>query len=182
MLKNFSKLFCTVLLFTSLSVQAEDNPYTNGGSQYGSPYNGSQQMEAYPNTASPYSSSPSSNAPSVTPTSTTTSYQAAEPSPQYSNTNSDSGGPIQKVGDWWTRKRSQKTTGQPELDLANQRILSGKARIKAVKAREKLQKHIVRCKMETDRLTQEAERAEEQARLIENQVKFQEANMESVSK
>jgi hypothetical protein len=84
--------------------------------------------------------------------------------------------PLQKVSDWVNSKRKYNQTGKPEVDLANQRIRAGKARLRAVKAKEKLDKFITQSQSDIERLTKEAQTAESEAALIENQIRFQESN------
>jgi len=161
--------FLLMLLSSLLSLGLQANPYAEGGSQY----TGAYTQQAVPQASNPYASGGS-----LPPQ----SYQSPAPidaNVTVTDTNSPSVGakPWNRVGQWFDRKTNQRVTGKPEIDLANQRIQSGKARIKAVKAREKLEKHIANCKLQTDELTREAEQAEEQARLLENQVKFQESSL-----
>ncbi len=86
---------------------------------------------------------------------------------------------FQKVSDWVNSKRKYNQTGKPEVDLANQRIRAGKARLRAVKAKEKLDKFITQSQVDIQRLTKEAQTADSEAALIENQIRFQESNNQS---
>ncbi len=194
---SLSILLAATLTFPSFSLE---NPYASGGNQYGGDNFEAAQDNIYSQSAnnqinniSTQSSNPSpnlgtsqlSNSPNTVSSSTSnfSSLNTADTSPQAVPASTSSGAPT-KSGPWgkvdnWLHRRNVSPTGQPDMDLANQRIQAGKARIKAIKAREKLDKHIADCKLRTEELTHELQKAEDQALFIENQVKFQEANASS---
>jgi hypothetical protein len=167
--------YCFVLVTAMLTVLPSfslENPYSSGGNQYGG--------ESFPASDNSSTSQPSNSSSSVSltasPYQTDTGSSYPSNSPAASTSSQSNTKPWNKVGGW-IQKKQTRPTGQPEVDLANQRIQAGKLRIKAVKAREKLDKHIADCTKRTEELTQDLQKSEEQATLIENQVKFQEANL-----
>lgn len=196
-MKSLHIIFSSLLLCSSLSIAGlsqSESPYNSGGNQYGGEYlstpptsslssagsfnNSVDSLGA--NTKTPYGSSAISQASDTGSSfgSSQSSYPSAPTSSGVATYNTEARttpGAFERMGQWVKRK-THRPTGQPELDLANQRIDAGKARIKAVKARQKLEKHIVDSNAETEKLRRELQRAEEQASLLENQVKFQEAN------
>ncbi|MDJ0625648.1 MAG: hypothetical protein QNJ31_04685 [Candidatus Caenarcaniphilales bacterium] len=188
-----------MILSSNFSANAQNSsPYNFGENTYGEDYLSTPPKSAPsskfndtdyslgPDTQSPYNSldNPGDSETLSTPLDSNFSSNSTsgEPpytlnDPEYGAEGTSSPGPFEKVGQWIQRK-TNRPTGQPELDLANQRIQAGKARIKAVKARQKLEDHIADCGSETDKLKRELQRAEEQASLLENQVRFQESNSE----
>ncbi|MDX1920765.1 MAG: hypothetical protein SFU25_08550 [Candidatus Caenarcaniphilales bacterium] len=159
-----------------LESKAQDygsNPYASGGNQYGGDTLESSSS-SYPSSSlsdSNTNSYPSGNSyPSAASSGgTANSYSASPDGGEAPATRWD------KMEQWFQRK-TNRPTGEPEMDLANQRIKAGKARLKAIKAKDKLEKHIADSNAKTEELKKELEKSEEQAKLIENQVKLQEIN------
>lgn len=163
-------IFSSTLVFSfllSLEGKTQDyssNPYSNGGNQYGG-----DSIEPSINTSTPSSNSPYPSVSSSNINNSNNNYSAPSSSADAPPTKWN------KVEQWFQRKTNH-PTGQPEMDLANQRINAGKARLKAIKAKDKLDKHLADSNAKTEELRSELEKAEEQAKLIENQVKLQESN------